>query len=75
MKLYVVTAPPSLRGICDRWSACETMIAGVAGARYQSVASRDGAEGAQETSVGLPGVRESRLSAKTPRRGGPTPAV
>ena len=39
-KLYVVTAPPSLRGIYDTWAACEKAVAGVRGARYQSVASR-----------------------------------
>ena len=43
-KLYVITAPPSLRGIYDTWAACETAVAGVRGARYQSVASRDEAE-------------------------------
>jgi viroplasmin and RNaseH domain-containing protein len=32
VKLYVVTAPPSLRGIYDTWAACEAVVDGVAGA-------------------------------------------
>ncbi|HKW94040.1 MAG TPA: RNase H1/viroplasmin domain-containing protein [Methylomirabilota bacterium] len=44
MKLYVVTASPSLRGIYEPWPPCEAVIAGVGRARYQSVASRDEAE-------------------------------
>src|SRR6266446_7108943 len=44
MKFYVVTAPPSVRGIYDTWPACEAVVAGVARARYQSVTSRSEAE-------------------------------
>jgi hypothetical protein len=44
MKCYVVTAPKHLRGIYDTWSECEARVAGVVGARYQAVDSRDKAE-------------------------------
>jgi hypothetical protein len=44
VKVYVVTAPLSLRGIYDTWPACEKVVAGVRGARYQSAASRAEAE-------------------------------
>ncbi len=44
MKLYVVTAPETRRGIYDTWDACKAAVHGVAGARYQSVASREEAE-------------------------------
>jgi len=44
VKLYVVTAPPSIRGIYDTWPACEAAVTGVAGALYQSVTSRNEAE-------------------------------
>ena len=43
-KVYVVTAPPSIRGIYDTWDACRAAVSGVAGARYQGVASRAVAE-------------------------------
>jgi ribonuclease H-related protein len=44
MKVYVVTAPDSVRGIYDTWAACRAAVTGVPGARYQAVASRDRAE-------------------------------
>ena len=43
-KVYVVTAPPSIRGIYDTWAACDAAVAGASGARYQSVPSRSQAE-------------------------------
>jgi ribonuclease HI len=43
-KVYVVTAPVSIRGIYDTWDACRAAVSGVAGARYQGVASREVAE-------------------------------
>ena len=44
MKLYVVTAPEERRGIYETWEACKAAVHGVAGARYQSIASRAEAE-------------------------------
>ena len=44
MKCYVVTAPPSIRGIYDTWAACDAAVDGVAGARYQSVPNRSAAD-------------------------------
>jgi ribonuclease HI len=44
MKLYVVTAPEDRRGIYETWEACKAAVHGVAGARYQSVASREEAD-------------------------------
>lgn len=44
MRLYIVTHPESIRGIYDSWPACHAAVAGVAGARYQAVASRAEAE-------------------------------
>jgi len=43
-KVYVVTAPASIRGIYDTWDACRAAVSGVAGARFQSVAGREIAE-------------------------------
>jgi ribonuclease HI len=43
-KVYVVTAPASIRGIYDTWDACRAAVSGVAGARYQGVTSRAVAE-------------------------------
>jgi len=43
-KVYVVTAPASIRGIYDTWEACRAAVAGLAGARFQSVSSREVAE-------------------------------
>ena len=43
-KVYVVTAPASIRGIYDTWDACRAAVAGMAGARYQGVSSRTVAE-------------------------------
>jgi viroplasmin len=43
-KVYVVTAPPSIRGIYDTWEECRARVAGRAGARYQGVSSREVAE-------------------------------
>jgi ribonuclease H-related protein len=44
MKVYVVTAPEDRRGLYETWEACKAAVHGVAGARYQSVASRAEAE-------------------------------
>ncbi len=44
MKLYVVTAPDDRRGVYESWEACRAAVHGVAGARYQAVASREEAE-------------------------------
>jgi hypothetical protein len=55
MKLYVVTAPQSLRGIYDTWAACEAAVTSVPGAKYQSVPSRSAAEAIlRGESVALP---------------------
>ena len=43
-KVYVVTAPASIRGVYETWDACRAAVSGVAGARYQGVASREVAE-------------------------------
>jgi ribonuclease HI len=43
-KVYVVTAPASIRGIYETWEACRAAVAGVAGARFQGVAGRAVAE-------------------------------
>ena len=43
-KVYVVTEPPTIRGIYTSWPACEAAVKGVSGARYQAVASRELAE-------------------------------
>ena len=43
-KLYVVTAPPAIRGIYATWRDCEAKVKGVRGARFQAVASRERAE-------------------------------
>ena len=43
-KVYVVTAPPEIRGIYDSWPECEAKVKGVRGARFQGVASREQAE-------------------------------
>lgn len=43
-KVYVVTAPESIRGIYDTWEACRAAVTGVRGARYQGVPSRAVAE-------------------------------
>jgi hypothetical protein len=44
VRVYVVTAPEERRGIYDTWDACRDAVRGVAGARYQAVASRAEAE-------------------------------
>jgi ribonuclease H-related protein len=44
MKVYVVTQPESVRGIYESWPACQAAVAGVPGARYQAVPSRERAE-------------------------------
>lgn len=44
MKFYVVTHPESIRGIYANWPACDAVVSGVSGARYQSVPSRSEAE-------------------------------
>jgi ribonuclease H-related protein len=43
-KVYVVTAPPEIRGIYATWRECEAKVKGVRGARFQGVASRERAE-------------------------------
>ena len=43
-KLYVVTAPPEIRGIYATWRECEVKVKGVRGARFQAVATREHAE-------------------------------
>ena len=43
-KMYVVTAPPAIRGIYATWRECEAAVKGVPGARFQAVASRERAE-------------------------------
>jgi ribonuclease HI len=43
-RVYVVTAPDSIRGVYETWEACRAAVAGVRGARYQAVPSRDVAE-------------------------------
>jgi ribonuclease H-related protein len=43
-KLYVVTAPPQIRGIYATWRECEAAVKGVRGARFQAVTSREQAE-------------------------------
>jgi ribonuclease HI len=44
VKLYVVTQPASIRGIYRTWPECQAAVAGVAGARFQAVASPAEAE-------------------------------
>lgn len=44
MKVYVVTRPDSIRGIYRTWAECKAATAGVPGARYQAVSSREAAE-------------------------------
>ncbi len=43
-KVYLVSDPPSIRGIYENWAECEAAVAGVPGARFMSVASRRKAE-------------------------------
>jgi ribonuclease HI len=43
-KVYVVTEPPSIRGIYETWEACRAAVSGVKGARYQGVSRREVAE-------------------------------
>jgi ribonuclease HI len=43
-KVYVVTAPASIRGIYETWDACRAAVSGIPGARYQGVSSREIAE-------------------------------
>ncbi len=43
-KVYVVTAPESIRGIYEDWPSCQGAVHGVAGARFQAVSSRTEAE-------------------------------
>src|SRR5436190_15976381 len=44
MKVYIVSAPEEIRGIYETWAECKARTAGVKGARYQAVASREKAE-------------------------------
>jgi ribonuclease HI len=43
-KVYVVTAPPEIRGLYATWRECEAAVKRVSGARFQAVASREHAE-------------------------------
>ncbi|MEX0756082.1 MAG: ribonuclease H family protein [Actinomycetota bacterium] len=43
-KVYVVTAPPSARGIYETWPECQAAVNGVKGARFMGVTSREKAE-------------------------------
>ena len=43
-KVYVVTAPASVRGIYETWEACRAAVSGHPGARYQGVSSREVAQ-------------------------------
>ena len=43
-KLYVVTAPASVRGVYESWPACQAAVTGRPGARFQAVSSRAEAE-------------------------------
>jgi ribonuclease HI len=43
-KVYVVTAPASVRGIYETWEACRAAVSGKPGARYQGVSSREVAQ-------------------------------
>lgn len=52
-KVYVVTAPASIRGIYETWEQCRAAVSGVAGARFQSVPRREIAE-ALLSGEGLP---------------------
>ena len=54
MKVYVVAAPPNIRGIHETWSECEEAIRGVADAVYQSVDSREKAEAILAGGIELP---------------------
>jgi ribonuclease HI len=40
-KVYVVTAPPEIRGIYRSWPECEAKVKGVRGAKFQAVASEE----------------------------------
>ena len=40
-KVYVVTAPPGIRGIYRTWPECEAKVKGVRGAKFQAVASEE----------------------------------
>jgi ribonuclease HI len=44
MAVYVALDPTHIRGIYDTWPACEAKVKGVAGARYQKVATVSEAE-------------------------------
>lgn len=43
-RVYVVTAPLSIRGVYETWPACQAAVSGVRGARFQAVSSRALAE-------------------------------
>lgn len=43
-KVYVVTAPPSARGIYETWPECQAAVKGVTGAKFMGVGSRQKAE-------------------------------
>jgi hypothetical protein len=43
-RVYVVTAPASIRGIYRTWEECRAAVSGVPGARYQGVSTREAAE-------------------------------
>jgi ribonuclease H-related protein len=43
-KVYVVTAPPSARGIYGTWPECQAAVKGAKGAKFMGVPSREKAE-------------------------------
>jgi ribonuclease HI len=53
-KVYVVTAPDSIRGIYDTWAACEAVVRGKSGARFQAVRNRAEADAMLDGGVILP---------------------
>jgi ribonuclease HI len=53
-KVYVVTAPDSVRGIYETWAECEAAVRGLSGARYQSVDSIEKAELMLGDGIALP---------------------
>ena len=54
MKVYVITAPESVRGIYQTWNECKAKVAGKKGARYQSVDSLEKAEALLGDGIVLP---------------------
>jgi hypothetical protein len=54
MRIYVVTAPESARGVYETWAACKAKVYRVPGARFQSVDSREEAEALLGDGIILP---------------------